>query len=122
VGSLAGLYASPKRGFDLAEYTRCTKYEWDAVRDGKPLDAVRRGRHHWLQKGTIKRVFESSALLCEELATADSKTAVLRQGYRSEIRAYMCMGPLKSIMSSQGPRFSDDTLNRVLRKIEHKGP
>lgn len=76
----------------------------------------------------------------DESSGQDAGPAVTRRGYRSEIRAYMKkkelatnmqaarhfgvgVDTLKSIMSSKGkPRFSEGTLNGVLKKIGYKEP
>lgn len=113
--------------------------------------------YHWLENGTIDHVFESSARFCEELAARAfeveavtratkgglpkaGENGTTRQGYRSEIKAYMManglstnriaaqrlgvsVDTLKSIMSSKGkPRFSERTLDDVLKKIGYKKP
>jgi hypothetical protein len=108
--------------------------------------------YHWLENGTIGQVFASSARFCEDLAAhafeseakaSETKAAVSeraptdngpRQGYRTEIRAYMKQNQLttnamaarhfgvgvdtlKSILSGKGKlRCSTDTLKAVLTK------
>jgi hypothetical protein len=104
-------------------------------------EAIRRGQNQ-VQAGDLAQLAAKPLQGIAEGAMVPkaSGNGATRRGYRSEIRAYMksntlrtnqiaarhfgvSVHTLKSMMSSKGkPRFSEDTLKKVLNKIGHKEP